>query len=187
MRPSIMSLGATMSAPARACETAVRAMSSTLESLSTAPSARSSPQWPWSVYSQRQTSVMTSRSGVRLLDRARGELDDPLVVVGARALGVLVGVVGMPKSRTAGSPSARAAPASSTAVEIDRRSTPGSEAIGARPSAAVRTKSGRTRSEAVRRVSRTSSRSTGVARSRRMRVAGNGMSCKGTAARAAGL
>ena len=42
---------------------AVRAMSSTLGSLSTEPSARSSPQWPWSVYSQRQTSVITTSSG----------------------------------------------------------------------------------------------------------------------------
>ena len=44
-----------------------------------------------SVYSHRQTSVMTSSVGVRVLDRARGELDDALVVPGARALLVLVG------------------------------------------------------------------------------------------------
>ena len=47
-RPSIMSLGATMSAPASAWLTAVRASSSRLWSLSTAPST-STPQWPWSV------------------------------------------------------------------------------------------------------------------------------------------
>jgi hypothetical protein len=58
-----MSLGATTSAPARACDTAARAISSTLGSLSTEPSLRSRPQWPWSVYSQRQTSVITTRSG----------------------------------------------------------------------------------------------------------------------------
>ena len=44
-------------------ETAVRASSSSVASLSTAPSSRSTPQWPWSVYSHRHTSVITSRSG----------------------------------------------------------------------------------------------------------------------------
>ena len=42
---------------------ATRAISSTLGSLSTVPSARSRPQCPWSVYSQRHTSVMTTMSG----------------------------------------------------------------------------------------------------------------------------
>ena len=49
--------------PRAACDTAVRASSSTLASLSTAPSARSRPQWPWLVYSQRHRSAMTSTSG----------------------------------------------------------------------------------------------------------------------------
>ena len=61
-RPSIMSEGATMSAPASACETAVRASSSSVGSLRTVPSS-TTPQWPWLVYSHRQTSVITSRSG----------------------------------------------------------------------------------------------------------------------------
>src|SRR5204862_6776261 len=61
-RPSIMSEGATMSAPASACDTAVRASSSSVGSLRTAPSS-TTPQWPCLVYSQRQTSVMTSSSG----------------------------------------------------------------------------------------------------------------------------
>ncbi len=60
-----MSDGATMSAPARAWLTAVRASSSSVASLSTAPSSRSTPQWPWSVYSHRHTSVTTSSSGLR--------------------------------------------------------------------------------------------------------------------------
>ncbi len=62
-RPSIMSLGAMMSAPARAWATAVRASSSRDESLSTAPAAVSRPQCPWSVYSQRQRSAITISSG----------------------------------------------------------------------------------------------------------------------------
>ena len=62
-RPSIMSLGAITSAPERACDTAVRAWSSTEASLSISPSSRTIPQCPWSVYSHRQTSVITTRSG----------------------------------------------------------------------------------------------------------------------------
>ena len=62
-RPSIMSLGATASAPASACEIAVFARSSTVMSLSTWPSGRTTPQWPCDVYSQRHTSVMTTSSG----------------------------------------------------------------------------------------------------------------------------
>ena len=62
-RPSIMSLGAIRSAPARAWETAVRASSSRVASLSTVPSERTTPQWPWLVYSHRHRSVITSRSG----------------------------------------------------------------------------------------------------------------------------
>ena len=66
-RPSIMSLGATTSAPASAWDTAVRASSSSVRSLSTSPSSRSTPQWPWLVYSHRHRSVMTSRSGCSAL------------------------------------------------------------------------------------------------------------------------
>ncbi len=62
-RPSIMSLGAIRSAPARAWETAVRASSSSVASLSTPPSDRSTPQCPWLVYSHRHRSVMTRSSG----------------------------------------------------------------------------------------------------------------------------
>ena len=54
---------ATMSAPASAATTDVRAKSGSVSSLWTeAPSK--TPQWPWSVYSQRHTSAITSRSGV---------------------------------------------------------------------------------------------------------------------------
>ena len=63
-RPSIMSEGATMSAPAWAWESAVLASSSRVASLSTSSPARQ-PQWPWSVYSHRQTSVTTVMSGAR--------------------------------------------------------------------------------------------------------------------------
>ena len=88
-RPSIMSLGATRSAPAAAWETATRARSSTEASLRTCASPPSphsvTPQWPWLVYSQRQTSVMTRRSGTCLLQRADGLLDHAVVGVGTGA------------------------------------------------------------------------------------------------------
>ena len=102
-------------------------------SLSTAPSARSRPQWPWLVYSHRHRSAMTSSVGVGGLDRARGELDGALVVPGARALLVLVRR-GCRTAGRPGMPSAAASPASATAAAIDRRSTPG---IGADRRAAV--------------------------------------------------
>ena len=69
-RPSIMSLGATTSAPAFAWTTAIFASTSSVASLSTSISPprrlRRMPQWPWSVYSSTHTSVMTRRSGAAL-------------------------------------------------------------------------------------------------------------------------
>ncbi len=47
-RPSIMSDGATMSAPASAWLTAILASSSRVRSLTISPSC-TTPQWPWSM------------------------------------------------------------------------------------------------------------------------------------------
>ena len=65
-RPSIMSDGATMSAPASACVIAILASSSSVMSLLTSP-FWITPQCPWSMYSHRHTSVITTRSGVSSL------------------------------------------------------------------------------------------------------------------------
>ena len=127
-----MSLGATASAPASACAIAVRASSSSVASLSTTPSARSTPQWPWLVYSHRQTSVNTSSSGCAALiarvaswiTPSSSQAPEPCSSFSA----------GRPNSSTPGIPSAAAAPASSTAPSIERWSIPGSEAIGVRRS-----------------------------------------------------
>ena len=78
-----------MSAPARACVSASLASRSRVASLSTS-SPTSTPQWPWSVYSHRQTSVITTRSGTALLIAAHGALHDAVVAVGLRAGGVLL-------------------------------------------------------------------------------------------------
>ena len=122
-RPSIMSLGATASAPASACETAVRASSSSVWSLSTTPSARSTPQWPCEVYSHRHRSVKTSRSGwAALIARVASWITPSSSHAPEPSASLLAG---RPNSSTAGMPSEWAIPASSTAPSIDRWSMPG--------------------------------------------------------------
>ena len=87
-RPSIMSDGATISAPARACDSASRTSSSSVASLSTSlPSI--APQWPWSVYSHMQTSVITASPGHVLFDLANRALHLAIVVPRLAALRVL--------------------------------------------------------------------------------------------------
>ena len=68
-----MSEGATMSAPARACESASSASSSSVGSLATSPFSIT-PQWPWLVYSHRQTSVITTRFSFARANRFDGAL-----------------------------------------------------------------------------------------------------------------
>ena len=65
-RPSIMSEGATTSAPAAAWLKAVRTSGARDASLTTSP-ASTIPQCPWSVYAHRHTSVMTTRSSPKVL------------------------------------------------------------------------------------------------------------------------
>ena len=86
-----MSLGATTSAPARAWETAVRASSSSDASLSTLPSAVSTPAVAVVGVLAEADVGEDEQLGVRRLDRARGELDRAVVVPGAGAVGVLLG------------------------------------------------------------------------------------------------
>src|SRR5438874_451874 len=172
-RPSIMSLGATMSAPALACEIAVLASSSRLMSLSTSPSGRTTPQWPCDVYSHRHTSVMTTSSGCASLIARTASCTTPSSSYAPDPCSSFS--AGMPKSRTDGMPSACATPASSTACEIERRSTPGIASIGVRLSVPSSTNRGRTRCAGVSSVSRTIPRRRPVRRSLRIRVAGNAM------------
>ncbi len=68
-----------------------------------------------------------------VLERAHGQLHHALVVVGARALLVLLGR--QAEQQHGGHAGLRGrAPASSTRCEIDSRSTPGMEPIGVRSS-----------------------------------------------------
>src|SRR2546423_4648007 len=85
----------------------------------------------------------------------------------------------MPNSRTAGMPSSLASPASSTACEIESRSTPGIASMGVRLSVPSSMNIGWTRWDGVRSVSRTRPRSRPVLRSRRMRVAGKAIPTAG--------
>ena len=101
-RPSIMSDGATMSAPASAWLTAARASSAIVRSLSTSSPARM-PQWPWFVYSQAQTSVITRRSGACHLIARTASCTTPC---GSQApLAWASFVSGIPNRSTAGMPS----------------------------------------------------------------------------------
>src|SRR5918999_3970574 len=167
-----MSLGATASAPERACEMAVFASSSRVRSLSTLPSSSTIPQWPCEVYPHRHTSVITSRSGCASLIARTASCTTPSSSYAPEPCSSLS--AGTPNSRTPGMPSACASPASATAFEIDSRSIPGMASTGVRPSPSW-TNIGRTRSAGVSVVSRTSSRSTPVLRRRRSRVAGKGI------------
>ena len=72
-----------------AWETAMRASSSSVGSLWTSSPSSTTPQWPWEVYSQRQTSVITSSSRHARADRAHRLLHDAVVRVGVGAARVL--------------------------------------------------------------------------------------------------
>src|SRR5207245_5339180 len=74
-RPSIISEGATMSAPARAWLRAIFCRQASVSSFTTWPSF-TMPQWPCVVYSSTQTSVITIKSvTVSFIERtARGTM-----------------------------------------------------------------------------------------------------------------
>ena len=135
-----MSLGATASAPASAWETAVRASSSSVWSLSTTPSGRSTPQWPWLVYSHRHRSAITSRSGCAALMARVASWMMPSSSHAPVPCSSLA--AGRPNSSTAGMPSPCAIPASSTAWSMLRWSIPGIVGIGVRPLAPATTNIG---------------------------------------------
>ena len=170
-RPSIMSDGATMSAPARACESASRASSSSVASLSTSLPA-TTPQWPWSVYSHMQTSVITARPGHVLLDFANRALHLALVVPRLAAVRVLaLRDAEQDDRRDAGRVRlARGAHAPGRPTSARRPASNRSDVLTSRPG---QTKNGWIRSSGARRVSRIIRRSVSVRRSRRGRLIGN--------------
>src|SRR6267143_2132056 len=173
-RPSIMSLGATMSAPDCAYATAARASKGSVWSLATATCPRASrasgPQWPWSVYSHRQTSAMATTSGAASLIALNAVHTGPL---GSHAPVPCASLwSGMPKRITERTPAARAAFVSSTIRSTESCATPGMEPIGLRTPRPPTANRGRMRSDGWMRVSRTKERSAAVRRRRRGRSAG---------------
>ncbi len=179
-RPSIMSLGATTSAPARACTRAISARTSSVASLSTSIASagppgrfRRTPQCPWSVYSSTQTSVITTRSGTAAFISATARGTGPL---GSSPLEPRASFVfGRPKSSTPPSPALAASRATCAAALTGSCATPGIVPTGLASSTSALKNSGQMRSPGARVVSRTRARRAAVARRRLGRMVGNGM------------
>ena len=131
--PSIIPLGATMSAPARAWATACWPSIGSVASLSTStrpPISHSAPQCPWLVYSQKHTSVITEQLGGRLLDGPDRLGDDPRVAHGVAARWVLLG--GNAEQEDPAQPERRAWRTSSASMSGESWKWPGIEAISRR-------------------------------------------------------
>src|SRR6202046_3509379 len=170
--PSIMSDGATISAPARACDSAERVSSSSVASLSTSLPA-SAPQWPWSVYSHMQTSVITAIPGTRSLISRIARCTSPSSFHASLPLASLRS--GIPNRMTAGTPAAHVSRASATMLSTDICATPGIDLIAFFTPRPGHTNIGRIRSSANKRVSRIMRRIVSVRRSRRGRLIGKGI------------
>src|SRR2546426_463745 len=117
-RPSIMSLGATMSMPARACVTATLPSRYTDASLSTSPSC-TTPQCPWSVYSHRQASPITSTSGAARFTARAACCTIPCSSYASEPVASLA--AGRPKRMMPPSPSRRARRPGLPLVDLGRR------------------------------------------------------------------
>src|SRR5438034_1492882 len=167
-----MSLGHTASAPHSTWLTAVRASSSSVASLSTAPS-RTSPQWPCEVYSQRQTSVSSSSSGKDARSPRSACWTIPSSSQAPEPSSSLDS--GIPKSIAARTPSSSSSSASRRTPSAVYRPMAGSSAF---ESGSGATKSGMTKSSRSSLVSRTSERSDGEARRRLRRVVGKTLTRK---------
>jgi hypothetical protein len=146
-RPSIMSEGATMSMPARASETEVRASNSSVGSLrisysafamgvvaTAAPSACGPaftiPQWPCDIYSQRHTSPIKISPGTSRLIARTACCTIPSSAHAPVATSSLLS--GNPNRITAGTPSECTSCASFTASSTDKLNTPGIDRISFR-------------------------------------------------------
>ncbi len=165
-RPSIMSLGAMISMPARACETAVLARISRVGSLaiSNASAANFSasaaadpvvttvfgppgfaagstmPQCPWLMYSHRQTSPITIRPGTAALMARVAFCTMPSSAQAPVATSSFFS--GSPNRITAGMPSDFTSRHSFTVSSMERLNTPGILPIGLRTPSPAQTNSG---------------------------------------------
>src|SRR5579872_4339672 len=171
--PSIIALGATMSAPAWAYARAASASSGSVASLSTRSPSRT-PQWPCVVYSQRQTSAISTMGSPSDLSMRSVSGTGPLGFHAPRPSGSFSS--GIPNRRTPPTPAFVSSCARATARSGLKRAWPFRDAISClRPRPEI-TKIGATRPAGSSRVSRTSERRASLDRSRR------GRSGPGTAA-----
>ena len=173
--PSIMPLGATMWAPAPACATAIRRYRSSVASLSTFPASSRTPQCPWSVYSSKQRSAMTTASSP---NSVRTEaIDCCAIPSGFQASDPSASfVAGTAKSMNDRTPRSAISTASLRSDSIVCWNCPGIDGIGDRSVRASFTNRGAIRSPPSNVVSRTRARRAGVRRSRRNRCSGNAIS-----------
>ena len=170
-RPSIMSDGATMSAPARACESASRASSSSVASLSTSLPAHHAAMAVVGVLAHADVGDH-GEPGHVLLDFANRALHLALVVPRLAAAGVLaLRDAEQDHRRNAGRVRSRAPRAPRCRPTSAR--LPASRRSGVRTSRPGQTKYGWIRSSGESRVSRIIRRSVSVRRSRRGRLIGN--------------
>ncbi len=164
-----MADGATTSAPALASDTAVRASSGSVASLST-DASRITPQWPCEVYSQRQTSAtMASSSPPERRSSAMARCTMPSSVHAPEPSASFVS--GSPNRRTDVTPAWSSRSASRASSSTLSRCWSGMEAIGSRTPVPGRTKRGCISIDGCSRVSRTRARSEAVRRRRRPRKA----------------
>src|SRR6185437_14865922 len=173
-RPSIMSLGAIRSAPASACETAVRASNSKVASFttSTLPArSRTTPQWPWEVYSHRQRSVITTKLGAAFFSARAARCTMPSSAQAPEPSASFFS--GIPNRSTAGTPAASTRLACSASPSTDRWNWPGRDAISLRTPEPGTTNKGCTSDSRLKWCSRTMARSAGFWRRRRGRCTGN--------------
>ena len=159
-----MSLGATTSAPARAWASASAARIGSVASLSTAWSTMT-PQCPWSVYSQRQTSVMTTVAGLAVLIVSTARQTGPRR--SAEEVPTASLWSGMPNRMTERTPRAASSAASFAARSGETRSIPGIDGIGWRIPSPGTTNIGAMKSAGSSVVSRTIVRSDSERRRRR--------------------
>ena len=150
-RPSIMSLGATMSAPARACDTASRASSSSVASLSTSPFAKHAAVAVLGVLAQADVGDDDELRQLAL-ERAHRLLHRPLVVPRldpSRPCGRECRTAARRRPRASA-----ASRASRSSSSTDVWSTPGIDSTGCRTPVPERTNSGSTSCDGIEPASR---------------------------------
>src|SRR5215831_19412151 len=170
--PSIIPLGPTTCAPATACATAMDAYRSRVTSLSTSPASVSGPQWPWSVYSHRHRSaISTVASPTSVARSASACWTIPSGSSAAEPRASLT--AGMPNSIIPPTPASTASAAALRRLSLVCWVTPGMDGTGSGSLIPSLTNRGSTRSDPRTVVRAASRRSAAVRRSLRGRAAGN--------------